>query len=137
MQTTIDTVPLTIADTDNNCARCTRSLCCRYITVSVDTPRSMRDYDTLLWMVSHRGVRIYRDCDGWAVQSMNSCEHVLPGGGCGIYETRPMICREHSNEDCEFVRPDDESILEFTSYDQLDEYCRKKFKGWDRRFDKS
>lgn len=123
-----------VMDDDNLCASCTKSLCCRYITLSIETPRSMRDFDNLLWKVSHRGIRIYRDSEGWGVQSMNSCDHLLPGGGCGIYETRPMVCREHSNEDCEFRQAEDDSVLEFSSHKELDDYCRQKFKSWDRRF---
>lgn len=136
MNNMLDIVPLVDFGTENTCSKCTKSLCCRYITVPIETPRSMLDYDNLLWMVSHRGVRVYRDCDGWGVQTMNSCEHLLPGGGCGIYETRPIVCREHSNEDCEFVRDDDESVLEFDSYDSLDAYCRGRFKTWDKRFER-
>lgn len=129
-----DEQPIEGLDDSNACTQCTRALCCRYITAPLDTPRSMRDYDNLLWMVSHRGVRIYRDCEGWGVQTMNSCEHVLPGGGCGIYDTRPIVCREHSNDDCEFVRGEDDSVLEFNSHAELDAWCRKRFKRWDQRF---
>jgi len=123
-----------VLEDDNLCAQCTKSLCCRYVTIPIDTPRSMRDFDNLLWKVSHRGVRIYRDVDGWGVQTMNSCDHLLPGGGCGIYETRPIVCREHSNDDCEFRQEEDESVLEFSSHQELDEYCRAKYKSWDKRF---
>ncbi|MFK7734269.1 MAG: YkgJ family cysteine cluster protein [Pseudomonadales bacterium] len=130
----IEVLPVADFESDNTCGQCSKSLCCRYITVPIDSPRSMREYDNLLWMVSHRGVRVYRDVDGWGIQTMNSCEHLLPGGGCGIYDTRPIVCREHSNDDCEFVREEDDSVLEFNSHASLDEYCRQKFKSWDKRF---
>ena len=123
-------------DNENTCDQCTQSLCCRYITVGIGTPRSMHDHDNLLWMVSHEGVRLYKDADGWGVQTMSNCQHLQSNGGCGIYETRPAVCRDHSNDDCEFVREEDASVLEFLDHNSLDEYCRKRFKTWDKRFNK-
>ncbi len=48
---------------------------------------------------------------------------------------RPEVCRDYSNDFCEL----DESIpkgseLFFSTYEQLDAYCRARFKQWDKRF---
>lgn len=121
--------------TENKCGFCTGAKCCTYITQQVDTPRSMHDFDHLLWQVSHRKVRAYKDEDGWYLLVDNTCQHLHPDGRCGIYESRPMICREHTNDYCEFDSPAEKDFdLYFDGYDALLKYCRKRFKGWDKRF---
>jgi Fe-S-cluster containining protein len=79
---------------------------------------------------------MYKDEDGWFLLINNSCRHLQPGGRCGIYETRPQVCREHSNDGCEFEGPSGEEDFElfFRDYEALLAHCRKKFKSWDRRF---
>jgi Fe-S-cluster containining protein len=121
---------------ENKCGLCTRSNCCTYLTQQIDTPRSMEDFDILLWQVSHRDTQAYKDDDGWFLLVNNPCSHLLPDGRCGIYEQRPSVCREHSNEDCEFdgLAGADDFELYFPDYNSLLAFCRKKFKHWDRRF---
>ncbi|MGD8568953.1 MAG: YkgJ family cysteine cluster protein [Gammaproteobacteria bacterium] len=135
---TIKDLPKKIKITpENKCDYCKHSICCTYVTQEIDAPRSMKDYDYLLWLVSHRDVSIFKDDDGWFLSAANPCLHLLPDGQCGIYETRPQICREHSNECCEFDGPAEEDYKKyFDSYEKLDEYCRKKFKKWDKRIKK-
>jgi Fe-S-cluster containining protein len=124
------------AETDSKCSRCKGSTCCTYITQQIDTPRSMEDFDLLLWQISHRGIQIFKDEDGWFVQVMNRCRHLQADGRCGIYETRPQICRDHSVDNCEFdgLTEEDHELL-FEDYASLLKYCQQRFKRWDRRFD--
>ena len=120
---------------ENKCSFCAGSKCCAYITHPLDTPRSIADFDYLLWQVSHAGIAAFRDADGWYLQVDASCSHLAADGRCGIYATRPMICREHSNDDCEFDgSTEDDFELYFDSAMALETYCRKRFKRWDRRF---
>jgi len=64
-------------------------------------------------------------------------QHLQDGGGWRIYEKRPFIWREHSNDFCEFDEPAEDGVdLVFADYQSLDEYCRKRFKKWDSRFKK-
>ena len=59
------------------------------------------------------------------------CTHLQADGRCGIYETRPQVCRDHSNDYCELDAPREEGFdLHFKGYDELLEYCKKKFKNW-------
>ena len=111
---------------DNKCERCTRSICCNSINQQVPTPRSKSDFDHLLWQVAHEGINLFE----------TRCAHLQTDGFCGIYDKRPAVCRDYSNDFCEL----DESIPEgseifFSTYEQLEQYCRKRFKHWDRRFD--
>ena len=123
---------------DTKCDHCVQSICCTYITHQIDTPRSMEDFDYLLWQVSHENVALFKDEDGWFISMTARCAHLMPNGMCGIYDKRPQICREHSNECCEFDGPAEEDFdLYFNTYESLDKHCRKKFKNWEKRFKKS
>lgn len=116
---------------ETKCNYCTNSKCCTYITQQIPVPRSKQDFDHLLWQISHKNVTIYKDEDGWFLLVDNPCLHLMPGGLCAIYEQRPQVCREYSNDFCEYDEPADKSFeLNFTSYDQLLKYCKKRFKRW-------
>jgi hypothetical protein len=118
---------------DNKCGFCTNSKCCTYITEELVTPRSMHDFDHLLWQLSHKDVQAYKDADGWCLLVNNPCTHLHPDGRCGIYDDRPQICREYSNDFCEFDQSADEGFeLFFDSYESLYKYVRRRFKTWGR-----
>ena len=118
---------------ENKCGFCTNSLCCHYVTQEIDTPRSKYDYEHLLWQVSHPGVSVYKDADGWTLMFATTCTHLRADGRCGIYEARPQICRDHSNDFCEYDQPAEEGFdLHFPDYETLLAYCRKRFKRWER-----
>ena len=123
---------------ENKCSYCTNSTCCTYMTQQIDSPRSMSDFDTLLWQVSHENIQIYKDEGSWFLLANNSCNHLLEDGRCNIYETRPQICRDHSNQGCEFDGPAGPEDFEmfFPDYDSLEAYCSKRFKNWHQRFKK-
>lgn len=136
MNTVIPILPLETAGA--KCARCQGAVCCTYLTQELKTPRSMEDFDLLLWQLSHRDTQAYKDEDGWFLLVNNPCRHLLADGRCNIYERRPQVCRDHSTDDCEVDGPAgaDDFDLFFPDYESLDAYCRKKFKNWDARFDK-
>jgi uncharacterized protein len=118
---------------ENKCSFCVGSKCCSYVTQQIDTPKSKADFETLLWQVSHHNVGAYKDEDGWFLIFDSRCSHLLPDGGCGIYEVRPEICREHSNDYCEYDAPAEDGFdLYFPDYDTLLKYCKKRFKRWKR-----
>ena len=120
---------------ENKCSFCHSSKCCQYITTQLDTPRSIKDFDHLLWQISHQNIEIFKDIDGWFLVVNQTCQHLQADGRCGIYEKRPFICREHDNQHCEFDS-DNQTGCEhyFDSYQKLDNYCRNRFKNWDKRF---
>ncbi len=118
---------------ENKCGFCTNSKCCTYITQEIDTPRKKYDFEHMLWQVSHENVKIYKDEDGWYLLVESRCSHLLPGGQCNIYEHRPQICRDHSNDYCEFDAPAEDGFdLYFEDYAALLKYCKKRFKKWKR-----
>lgn len=118
---------------ENKCSFCVGSKCCSYITQQIDTPRSMEDFDRLLWQISHRDIQVFKD-DGWYLLVNNPCLHLQADGRCGIYHERPQVCRDHTNDYCEYDAPAENDFeLFFDSYASLLAYCKKRFKNWGRR----
>lgn len=114
--------------TDDKCGRCPGSKCCTYITQSIPTPRTKADFDHLLWQVSHRGITIYKDEDGWYLLVEATCSHLEADGRCGIYESRPQVCRDYSNDYCELDEPAEKHFeLLFTDYASLHGYVSRRF----------
>jgi len=123
---------------DKKCAKCKKSICCNSINQKISAPRTIYDFDHLLWQVSHENINIFKDSDGWFLHIHSRCQHLLQGGICNIYDERPMVCREYDNDYCEF----DESIEKasqyfFSTYNEFEKFCRKRFKNWDKRFKKA
>lgn len=122
---------------DKKCSKCKKSICCNSINQQVDAPRSLEDFDHLLWQVSHENINIFKDADGWFLHIHSRCQHLGDGGVCGIYETRPFVCRVYDNEHCELDTPIPEAAeMFFSNHDEFEKYCRKRFKKWDKRFKK-
>jgi Fe-S-cluster containining protein len=116
----------------DKCASCKGSLCCTYVTQPIPTPRSKQDFSNLLWQVSHAGVRVFRDEGIWYLLFEGRCTHLQPDGRCGIYETRPDACRDHSTANCEIDIPHEEGFdLHFKDYGELLAFCRNRFKNWE------
>jgi Fe-S-cluster containining protein len=122
---------------ENKCSFCKGSICCTYVTQQIDTPKTMKDFDFILWQLSHRDMQLYKDEDGWFLIFNQQCRHLMPGGGCSIYERRPRVCREYDNDFCEYDMSAEKGFKLFFKDDEaLDTYCRKRFKKWDKRFSK-
>ena len=129
----LETFPVAVETrgVDHKCGLCTSSYCCTYITQRLPGPRSMVDFDHLLWQVSHENVEVYKDDEGWFLLVTNRCSHLRAGGRCGIYQNRPQVCRDHANDYCEYDAPAQEGFeLYFNGYDSLLKYCKKRFKHW-------
>jgi len=123
---------------ETKCGFCHNSKCCTYVTQHIDTPKTKEEFDFLLWQLSHQNVQAYKDEDGWFLLFNSRCQHLQSDGGCGIYETRPQICRDYDNDYCEYDEPAEKNFeMFFDSYETLEKYCRKRFKKWDKRFKKS
>ncbi len=115
----------------DKCDFCYNSKCCTYITQQIDTPRSKAEFDFLLWQISHQKVHIYQDDDGWFLMFLSECTHIQDDGRCGIYDSRPQICRDYTNDYCEYDAPAEGGFKRyFQNYDELLTYCKQRFKRW-------
>ena len=120
---------------ETKCSFCPGAICCNYFTEKVDTPRSKQDFDHLLWQLAHKNTQLYKDDEGWFLLVNNKCTHLHDDGRCGIYETRPQVCRDYSNDYCELDQRAEEGFdLFFEDYNTLLKYCQKRYKKWDERY---
>lgn len=117
---------------ENKCSRCHGSTCCTYTTEALGTLRSKADFEHVLWQASHENVEVYHDADGWYLLIRGRCEHLQTGGLCAIYANRPQVCRDYSNDWCEYDEPAETHFRHhFRNYAELLTYCRRRFKRWD------
>jgi Fe-S-cluster containining protein len=92
----------------------------------IDPPTTKSDFDTLRWYLMHPGVRLYVDEEHcWFLQFMTPCRYLEDDNRCGIYETRPQICRDLQPTECEFARgPGDR--LYFTCLEDFDQWHEER-----------
>ena len=118
-------------NSETKCSFCTGTKCCVYITQKIEAPRSKYDFEHLLWQISHENIRIYKESDGWYMMIRSRCTHLGEQGQCNIYDARPQICRDYSNDYCEYDEPVEKNFaLYFDGYDALLKYCKRRFKRW-------
>lgn len=135
MQQAKQSKPKVKITSENKCSFCKGTICCGYITSEIDKPKTKHDFDHLLWQMAHTNIQAYKDEDGWFIVANNRCQFVQDDGRCGIYETRPQVCRDYSNDYCEYDEPAEIHYKHFfPDYKSLDDFCRNKFKNWDNRF---
>lgn len=96
--------------------------CCRYFALPIDTPENWKDFDYLRWYMLHGPVSIFIEKDTWYLMVHTVCRHLQSDNRCGIYETRPEICRDYTTADCEY---DDDWVYDryFETPEQIEEYA--------------
>ena len=109
----------------NPCEHCTAA-CCRYLALPLDRPTSARDYDDIRWYLMHEGISVFVEDGDWYVQNQTKCKNLAADNRCGIYQTRPAICREYKAKDCDYSgRPYGYDHL-FTHAKQLEAYYQQR-----------
>jgi Fe-S-cluster containining protein len=107
------------------CEYCTAK-CCRYFALPIDAPESLQDFEFIRWYLLHDRASVFVEDDSWYLLVHTVCKHLQEDNLCGIYETRPQICRDYTTENCEYE--DDwtyEKYLE--TPEQVWEYCEAMF----------
>jgi uncharacterized protein len=102
------------------CEYCTAK-CCRYFALPIETPETYEDYEFIRWFLLHDRATVFREDEDWYLLVHTECEHLQSDNRCGIYETRPQICRDYTTKDCEY---DDDWTYDFylETADQVAEY---------------
>jgi Fe-S-cluster containining protein len=83
------------------CDHCTAK-CCRYFALAIDAPEEFADFEILRWYLLHGDVAVFTEEDTWYLLVFNVCRHLQADHRCGIYTTRPQICRDYTTDNCEF-----------------------------------
>jgi Fe-S-cluster containining protein len=105
----------------NLCDYCTAK-CCRYFALPVEAPKTRQDFDYLRWYLLHDHATLFLEDGDWYLLVHTTCKHLRDDHLCGIYETRPQICREYATKDCEY---EDEWTYDhyFETPEQIHEYA--------------
>ena len=95
--------------------------CCKYLAAPIDTPTTHEDFDYIRWYLLHAEATVFVEEGSWYLLVHTQCKHLQPDNRCGIYDTRPQICRDYSTENCEY---EDDWVYEryFETSEQVDEY---------------
>ena len=108
------------------CDKCT-GLCCRYFALPIETPENREDYDDIRWYLCHEGVTVFVEDGDWYVNVKNKCRNLNEKNRCAIYTRRPKLCRDYSEEGCDFTEGEYDYTLHFTDDKQMEEYIKIKF----------
>jgi Fe-S-cluster containining protein len=119
------------------CHLCT-ARCCKYLALQIDTPTTPTDHDQIRWFMLHHGVVVWMQDGEWYLEVHNPCKHLQPDNRCGIYDTRPQICRDYGLPDgdeapCEFFNDDATYDLYFASAEAFDVWSREELERRERR----
>jgi len=107
------------------CDKCV-ALCCRYIALPMDNPKTVRDYDNVRWYLMHENIVAFIEKKQWYIGILNKCKHLQPDNRCGVYETRPRICRGYNTDNCDYHGGTYNWDILFTSAEQLRKYAEEK-----------
>jgi Fe-S-cluster containining protein len=118
------------------CHLCT-ARCCKYIALEIDRPTTPKDCDQIRWFLLHEGVKVWAQDGGWFLELETRCRHLEPTGACGIYETRPQLCRDYGLPEidgpCEYFSDDAEFDLHFTSAEAFDAWAEVQMERREKR----
>ena len=102
------------------CDYCTAK-CCKYFALPIETPTERQDYDFIRWFLLHEHATVFTEDGTWYILVHTTCKHLRADNLCGIYETRPQICRDYTTDNCEY---DDDWVYDqyFETAEQVAEY---------------
>jgi Fe-S-cluster containining protein len=109
------------------CDFCTAK-CCRYFALPIETPNDRSDFDFLRWYLLHDRASLFTEDDTWYLLVHTTCKHLGDDNRCGIYDTRPQICRDYSTKNCEY---EDDWVYDryFETPEQVAEYMDAVFQS--------
>lgn len=110
------------------CFRCPAK-CCRYLSLQFDAPRKPSEFDKVRWYLSHEDVFVFVEAGKWFLHLYSRCDNLRADNRCGIYDSRPRICRVYSNDDCDFTGSDYEWEAAFYTPAQFELYAQRKLGG--------
>jgi uncharacterized protein len=107
------------------CDQCS-ALCCRYFVLEIETPETRRQYDDIRWYLVHQNVFVFIEKKKWYLGVYARCKHLQDDNRCGIYDTRPKICREYSTDNCDYHGGEYDWTVLFSSAEQLAAYAEEQ-----------
>lgn len=86
---------------ENLCDYCSAK-CCKYFALPIEEPTCIEDFEFIRWYILHDGATVFTEDDTWYLLVHSVCKELQPDNRCGIYQTRPKICRDYSTKGCEY-----------------------------------
>ena len=74
------------------------------------TPETFEEFEYIRWFLLHDRASVFKEEGDWYLLVHTTCKHLQSDNRCGIYETRPQICRDYTTDNCEY---DDDWIYDF------------------------
>jgi Fe-S-cluster containining protein len=94
--------------------------------LEIDAPQTRQQYDDIRWYLVHQNVFVFIEKKKWYLGIYSRCKHLQADNRCGIYETRPRICRQYSTENCDYHGGEYDWEVLFSSAEQLWEYAEEQ-----------
>ncbi len=111
------------------CDKCPDAGCCRDVTVGIDDPETIQDWDEIRWMIAHKNVSVYQDNEeDWVVEFRTDCTKLNEDNTCKIYQKRPKMCRDHENDNCIYNGEGDVHLIRFDTIEQVEEHIKNQIK---------
>ena len=113
-----------LTDTESLCDQCV-GLCCRYYAFAIEKPKNKRDFEDIRWYLLHEDSIVFVEDGDWYIQVNRKCKELLPDNRCGIYFTRPTICREYTTKGCDWHGDEYDYDHLFTEQEQVAEFAKE------------
>jgi len=98
--------------------------CCKYFALQIDKPQTPKEHDNIRWYLLHEHIAVWVQDGDWYLEVRTPCKHLLPDNRCGVYHSRPAICREYGwpdkdnpDDPCEYFTGNDGYDLLFETAD--------------------
>jgi uncharacterized protein len=103
------------------CSHCPAK-CCNYFALPIDTPTTWTEFEYIRWFLLHDRAAMFIEEGDWYLLVYTRCKHLGRNNLCGIYLTRPKICRDYSTTKCEY---EDNWVYDhyFEAPEQIEEYA--------------
>ncbi len=87
----------------------------------LEKPTTRQEFDALRWSLLHEHATAFTEDGEWYICVHTVCKHLRKDNRCGIYNSRPSICREYTTDHCEY---EDEWVYDqyFETPEQVVEY---------------
>jgi Fe-S-cluster containining protein len=87
----------------------------------IDEPTELTEFEYIRWFLLHDHATVFVEEGTWYLLVHTTCKHLQQDHRCGIYHTRPQICRDYSTSNCEY---EDDWVYDqyFETAEQVEDY---------------
>lgn len=105
------------------------AMCCKYVALEIDCPEELEDFENIKWYVCHKNINVFvEEDDVWNIEFITPCAFLDKNGWCKIYNKRPQLCKDYSQEQCLFHNSDYNEKYRFERIEDVEKYIEEVFK---------